>query len=335
MTCSIHYPIAKVISLLAVFLIIRCGDPEAPQEDLDSITTLRQKLASTIGHQVLPLKKFALESMEGTELFTMDRVMVTNGQDDRIPMVLLKPRNLPPPFQVMICLQGHAPGMYISIGEIRQERDRALVAGGRDLARQAIAHGYAALAVEQYGFGEQAVDSLSCNHLSLNMIMQGQSMIGKRTSDISTAIDFIATQSDLTLDRLGCMGNSSGGTTSYFASALDQRIELTVVSCSFSPYATSWLKYPHCACGYVPGLLNLMDMPEVAQLIVPRSLIIVAGKKDYLADIDSVRDGFAIAQHYYREAKQLKQIQLIEGDGGHQFYPEVTWPVIEKMQTGF
>ena len=96
-------------------------------------------------------------------------------------------------------------------------------------------------------------------------------------------------------NKVGIIGNSSGGTTGYYAAAMDPRIDLAVVSCSFSTFETSWLKYPHCACGYIPDLLETADMPELAELISPRDLIIVAGDEDYLADIEGVREGIATA----------------------------------------
>ena len=294
--------------------------------------SFRNSVAKIIGYEHRPLDKFEIASEGSNDAFEKFRIEAKNILGNSLPMYLLKPKQIEPPHRVMICLQGHAPGMYISLGEVRTERDKKLVAGGRDLAMQAIKHGWAALTVEQYGFGEQAVDSLSCNHLSLNMTMRGRSMIGRRASDFSTAIDFIETQSDLTLDGLGCMGNSSGGTTTYFASAMDERIQLSVVSCSFSTYESSWLRYPHCACGYVPGLLEIADMPELARLIAPRKLIIVAGKKDYLADIDGVRTGFEIAKQYYKGENDAKNIVLIEGEGGHQFYPEQAWPVVNSIR---
>ncbi|NND06436.1 MAG: hypothetical protein HKN87_08645 [Saprospiraceae bacterium] len=247
---------------------------------------------------------------------------------DTIPSYLLKPKGATAPYPIMICLQGHAPGMYVSIGEARTERDVRLIAGGRDIAAQAVAHGWAAITVEQRGFGEQTVGDLECNHVALNHMMAGGSLLGRRVEDISIAIDFITTQGDLNNEMIGIMGNSSGGTTSYFAACMDARIDLAIVSCSFCTYDRSWLKYPHCACGYVPNLLTLADMPELAALISPRHLLIVAGKEDYLADIEGVRDGYSTAKQLYEVEENIR---LVEGNGGHQFYPNLAWPIIDHF----
>jgi pimeloyl-ACP methyl ester carboxylesterase len=90
------------------------------------------------------------------------------------------------------------------------------------------------------------------------------------------AIDFLATQPDLDMGRIGCMGNSMGGTVSFYAARVDPRIRLVVVSCSFCTFADSWLSRPHCVCGYLPGILQAADTPDLAGLIAPRHLLIVA-----------------------------------------------------------
>lgn len=254
----------------------------------------------------------------------------SNGE--KVPGYLLIPDTIAPPYPIMICLQGHAPGMYISMGKYNNEKEKKLVEGGRDLALQALENGWAALIIEQKGFGERQKDSLSCNHQSMQELLNGRSMLAQRVNDISRAIDMIYAQDSLDSDRIGIIGNSSGGTTGYYAAAMDERIDLAVVSCSFSTFETSWLKYPHCACGYLPGLLEIADMPDLTELIAPRNLIVVAGDEDYLADIEGVKEGFATAEKWYAEQDASENLRLIVGDGGHRFYPEKTWPVIQEMK---
>ena len=274
-------------------------------------------------------------SEEETDTYTISKVSYQVIGSDYAPAYLLKPKHVAPPYPVMICLQGHAPGMYISVGDARTERDAQLIAGGRDIARQAVAHGWAALAIEQRGFGEQAVAGINCNDLSLRELLRGRPMLGQRVFDVMRGIDFIETQDDLDANLVASMGNSGGGTTSYFAAAVDERIKLAVVSCSFSTYERSWLQHPHCACGYLPGLLEVADMPELAELIAPRHLMIVAGQEDYLADIEGVREGFATAQALYERHDAVDHVTLLEGEGGHQFYPDLAWPKITEVKNTY
>ncbi len=261
--------------------------------------------------------------------YSISRLIIKNNAREDIPCYLLIPDNIVQPYPVMICLQGHSPGMYISIGEARSKKDSALIEGGRDFAMQAINNGWAAITVEQKGFGERSVDAVDCNDLSLRELMRGKPMLGQRVKDISTVINFISSYPAFDHQTIACIGQSSGATTSYFAACVDPRISLAIVSCSFSTYESSWLAYHHCSCGYLPSILEVGDMPNFASLIVPRKLIIVAGKNDPIADIQGVREGFQIAKQYYNDYGAAENILLIEGGGGHQFYPDLTWPIIE------
>lgn len=102
------------------------------------------------------------------------------------------------------------------------------------------------------------------------------------------------------------------------------------VSCSFGTFESTWLYKPHCDCGYLPGLLQVADMPGLAGLIAPRRLIVVAGKHDYLARFDGVEQGGEIARRCFSAAGHAERIILLAADGGHQVYPELAWPVIQK-----
>jgi len=324
-----------VIGMLLVFSSCRNG-AEADSSQSPAVLNSKKNLRSELG-RLMKIDRRETDSLwlefevPKNQVGYTDYRLRFNSNGDTVPGHLLVPKNLRPPYPVMICLQGHAPGMFISLGEYRNEREKRLVAGGRDLAIQAVDKGWAALVVEQKGFGERQKDSMTCNHQSLRELMHGRTMIGERVDDIMRTVDVIHALDSLANDKIGIIGNSSGGTTGYYAAAMDPRIDLAVVSCSFSTFETSWLKYPHCSCGYIPGLLETADMPELAELISPRDLIIVAGNEDYLADIEGVREGIATAKEFYKKDGAEENLKLIVGQGGHQFYPEKTWPVITEV----
>ncbi len=333
--------------LIAVLLIgataVLSGCSYAKQKDkgsrinssLEKDDYLKRKLAELVQYRVPDKtdRTFEINDPEKREGYTISRISISGKETETIPGYLLLPANTKPPYPVMICLQGHSPGMHISIGDARTSRDSVSIQGGRDLALQAIQNGWAAMVIELKGFGERAEENLSCNDLSLRELMQGTPMLGHRTTDVSLAIDFIESQPLLDAKRIACMGNSSGGTTAYFASCLDERISLAVVSCSFATYGSSWLKHPHCACGYIPGIMKVGDMPDFAGLIAPRKLIIIAGQKDPIADIEGVRAGVEIARKSFKEKQVSENLVFLEGIEGHKFYPELAWPEINKSRS--
>ncbi len=273
-----------------------------------------------------------IELEEETEQYTLNRISFGSEPGERVPGYLLLPKDHQPPHPVMICLQGHSPGMHISIGRAKTERDQRSIDGGRDLALQAVTEGWAALAIEQRGFGERAEEGLECRDASLRTLHCGRPMTGGRVLDVMRAIDFIEAQPELDAARVGCMGNSAGGTVSFYAACAEPRLRLAVVSCSFCPFADSWLADPpRCPCGYLPGIYAVADMPDLAGLIAPRDLIIVAGAEDHLAPEQSVRNGAETAAAAFEAAGAPERFQLLVGDGGHQFYPELAWPAIQSV----
>lgn len=79
--------------------------------------------------------------------------------------------------------------------------------------------------------------------------------------------------------------------------------------------------------------MKVGDMPDFAKLIAPRKLIIIGGKHDPIADIEGVRTGVEIARKAYQSKKSEANLVYLEGEKGHQFYPQLAWPAINKIST--
>ena len=73
--------------------------------------------------------------------------------------------------------------------------------------------------------------------------------------------------------RIAITGNSGGGTVSLFAAACDTRISVSVPGCYFCTFAGSIGSIAHCDCNYVPGILRLGEMHDVAGLIAARDFL--------------------------------------------------------------
>ncbi|MEW6355107.1 MAG: alpha/beta hydrolase family protein [Planctomycetota bacterium] len=294
---------------------------------------LREILAvpGTWDHAITSRVERDLETNE----FTCDRVVFRAEPKADVPGYLLKPKTGEAPFAVMICLQGHSPGMHISIGRGKTKAEIESIQGGRDIAIQAVRNGWAALAIEQRSFGERHGARPGCADDALHALILGKTLTGERVFDVMRAIDFIAAQPDLDATRIGCMGNSAGGTVTFYAACVDRRIRLAVVSCSFCAYAYSWMKHPHCACGYLPGILQYADMSDLAGLIAPRHLMVVAGEHDEIAPAASVRRAFRQVARIFRAVGCARHASLLVGEGGHRFYPELAWPKITQIGNGW
>jgi len=111
-------------------------------------------------------------------------------------------------------------------------------------------------------------------------LLLGRTMIGERVGDVSRAIDFLETQPEIDCARIGCMGNSGGGTVTYYASAYDERIKAAMPSCSVCTYWDSIGSNFHCLDNYLPGVLKYFDIGDIAALNSPRKLVVVGVEDD-------------------------------------------------------
>jgi len=240
-------------------------------------------------------------------------------------------------YPAMVCLQGHSPGAHISIGEARNRSERRIIKGDRDYAIQAARNGFVALAIEQRCFGEREeklqrpAAEERCRAAFLHALMLGHTLIAERVADVIRGIDLLANLPFVDRNRIVCTGNSGGGTTTYYAACLDERIKVALVSCSFCTFEETKMKLPHCSCGYIPCVLKFFGMEDLAALIVPRYLIIVSGKNDEIIPIRGVRKGYRTVKRIYKAAGYPERTELILGNQGHRFYADLSWSEINRI----
>ena len=252
-----------------------------------------------------------------------------------VPSHLLLPKNRAGKIPLVICLQGHTSGMHVSLGrEMHPSKKPIKTVKDRDFALQAVARGYAALAMEQRGFGELNFDPdrpYSCHMLTWQAAMMGRTLLGERICDIMALIDAVGRGFEgIDMDRIGIMGNSGGGTSSYFAACIDERIKVSMPASSFCSFVDSWGSIYHCDCAYVHGLLNDMEMSDMAAMIAPRALIAVNGVHDHLQPFESAKAAFEKVKEIYRAAGAENNCDLVAGPEGHRFYAELAWPVFAR-----
>jgi len=265
------------------------------------------------------------------ELFDEIRFVFESEPDYFVPCHLIAPKNIVGKLPLVICLQGHTTGMHISLARAKYENDQdAINSGDRDFALSAVKQGYAALVMEQRGFGENTQHITespwgSCHTPSMQALMLGRTMVGDRAFDVKRAIDSISHFDFLDLKKIGIMGNSGGGTTSFFAACVEPRIALAMPSCYFCTFEASIFSLFHCQCNFIPNILNYFEMPDLACLIAPRPLIIVSGLNDPIFPYPEVLKAFDKVKQIYAAANAADNCTLVTGAEGHRFYAEQGW----------
>lgn len=280
------------------------------------------------------------ETTELSNTFTSRRIVFASESGAHVPCTLLTPTSGKPPHPVVICLQGHTNGAHISLGKALFPGDEAHINDGdRDFALQAVRNGYAALTIEQRCFGErrdarpQSTRHVNhgCHHASMVSLLLGRTMIRERVWDVQRAIDVIEMLPELDSGRIGCMGNSGGGTITWFAACIEPRISIAMPSCYVCSAFYSIGHIDHCADNYIPRMLKWFDIGDLACLISPRPLVVVAGETDSIFPILGVNEAYETIQQIYAAADAADRCRLVVGSGGHRFYAKESWPVFWEM----
>ena len=258
-----------------------------------------------------------------------------------LPFYLLLPkgvkhrdRKLP----LVLVPHGHNhPRIYVGIARDAAE-EAHMMEGERDIARQAAAEeGYIVIAPTARAFGEtrtakdiRADKMHSCRDQLVHDLLLGRTPIGERVWDTSRLIDWALAHLPIDPDRIAITGNSGGGTISLFASACDTRIALSMPGCYFCTFVGSIGTIRHCECNYVPGMLRLGEMYDVAGLIAPRPFCAIAGRHDEIFPIDQVHAAFDRLKAVYAVANAEDNCELAVGEGGHRFYKTPAWDFVRR-----
>jgi small neutral amino acid transporter SnatA (MarC family)/cephalosporin-C deacetylase-like acetyl esterase len=294
-----------------------------------------EKLKELIG--VLPEKvplNLRIEQEWENDLFKEKRFVFSSEAHTDVPCHLLIPKKGKAPFPVVICLQGHTPGMHLSLGRAKYDGDKELITGeDTSYAIQAIHEGYAALVIEQRCFGERKTVRFGsfCQHPSMTALLLGRTMIGERVWDVSRAIDALDEFHEIDTNKIGCMGHSAGGTVAYFSACLDKRIKIAMVSGYICTFRDSIGMIFHCECNYIPGILKYFEMGDLACLIAPRALVVVTSRNDKIFPIKGAKETFSTIHQIYDKAGVPNKCKLVIGKKKHRFYSNLAWPVFRKL----
>ena len=124
------------------------------------------------------------------------------------------------------------------------------------------------------------VDSKPFGHAFQNDRLRrwGLSLVTLQTWDSLRALDWLSTLPDVDPARIGCTGESGGGTQTFLLTAIDDRIKISAPVVMVS----DWFQ-GGCVCENCAGLRIGTDNVEIAALIAPRPLKLVGATGDWTA----------------------------------------------------
>jgi len=264
--------------------------------------------------------------------YTREAITFTTRPGLRAFGYLLVPDGCPPGQPAALCLPGHGRGVDSIVGIAADGSQRPLDRPdeyARDFALQCVARGYPAFALELPGFGRrrdaqaraEAPEASSCGRDSMAALMLGETLAGWRVWDCVRALDFLETRTDVVDPaRLAVLGISGGGLAALFTAAWDARVYACVVAGYFNTFRASILSLDHCVDNYVPGLLSLAEMPDLAALVAPRALFVESGRADPIFPFAAFEAAVAQARAIYQAFGVPGHFGAAAFEGGHQFH---------------
>jgi hypothetical protein len=309
---------------------------------------LRRKLAELVGGfpEPCPIRAEVSETKE-FEHYTRETILFQSRPNLTVYAYFLQPLRTPhsalrTPLPCVICLPGHGRGVDSICGMNDKGNLREWGKWGEyqnDFALQCVSNGYTTLAIEQLGFGyrrdeaakKRGAGASSCQPAAGAAFLFGQTMVGWRVYDVMRAIDYLQTRKEVDAKRIAVMGISGGGTITFFSSALDTRIKVGVVSGYFNTFKDSIMSISHCIDNYVPGILNVAEMSDIAGLIAPRALFVESGTRDNIFPIEATKASFAKAQKIYGVFGAQDKIGLEVFEGEHQFWGKGAFEFLKQQ----
>lgn len=252
---------------------------------------------------------------------------------------LLTPKNAQGPLATMICVPGHGRGVDDIVGIDDKGRDRTDKAGYQhDFAIQVVEAGMAAVAVEPMAFGcrrdersaKRGLGNSACQPVAGAALLLGETMVGWRAYDVVRTIDWIESRKELDAARVGLMGISGGGTVTSFATALEPRIKVAMISGYLNTFKDSIVAMSHCIDNYVPGILNWCENYDVASLIAPRPLYVESGDRDPIFPVAASKSAFAHVKQVYTALGVPDAVQHEVFEGDHFFHGGAGIPFLAK-----
>lgn len=150
-----------------------------------------------------------------------------------------------------------------------------LTAIGIHLARQ----GFIVFSYDMIGY----TDTVQFSHKfagGLQHWLWGASLSGFQLWNSIRVVDYLQSLPDVDAERIGATGASGGGSQTFLLSAVDERIKVSVPVNMVSAYMQGG-----CLCENGPGLRVGTDNVEIAALMAPRPMLLVAATGDWTKNV--------------------------------------------------
>ena len=262
----------------------------------------------------------------------------------KMPCYLLIPPTAHASTPVYIAAPGHLGGGKESLVGNRENESVAekIDFYSYDYALFLAKNSYVSLAFDPRGFGERRevweqgedqILSSSCREIAHMAESLGLTLCGLLVHDIMAIVNILEKWNRF--GEIRALGFSGGGLQTLYASAIDERIKMGVVSGYFYGFKDALLSLAaNCSCNYIPSLYLYFDIQDIASMIAPRPLVIQSARNDHLSGergLVNVLEPMAELNYAYSLLDSFDKISHHVVDGPHHFEKIGIIEEIEKV----
>lgn len=154
--------------------------------------------------------------------------------------------------------------------------------------------------------------------VGLSSILLGQNAARFEIWDGMRAIDYLQSRPEVDPQRIGCTGNSGGGTQTAYLMALDDRIRAASPSCSISYRMKRGAGGGDCEQNIFGQLAFGMDNADLIMMRAPLPVLICGATHDFF-NIEGAWETFRFAKRLYTRLGWAERVDILENDAGHNF----------------
>ncbi|MBU0610193.1 MAG: alpha/beta hydrolase family protein [Armatimonadetes bacterium] len=287
--------------------------------------------------------------------YVREKLTFSTTPDIRVPAYVLIPKDDVKRHPAVLLLHDHGaffawgkekvialPNEHPSLTEFKRT-----AYSGRSVGNELVKRGYVVMAIDMFYWGERRMilpgdppeyqdrERMSVEQVAdfnrragqllpqtaIGVFEAGTTWAGVMFTDDMRSVDYLASRSDVDPDRIGCCGLSVGGFRSAHLAGLDPRIKAAVAvgwMCSYPAMLQKKLS----SIGFwavVPGLQQLMDLPDVASMHAPQPLMCIQGTRDGLFTNEGVQAAYDKIAVVYAKAGVRTRFRPVTYDGPHEF----------------